>query len=66
MMTLNLLRTSRLNPKLSAYSQLWGLFDFNRTPIAPLGTKLIINENPGPRESWTPRSIDGWYIESTM
>jgi hypothetical protein len=33
--TLNLLRQSRVNPKLSAYAQLNGPFDFNRTPIAP-------------------------------
>ena len=37
-LTLNLLRPSRLNPKLSAYAQLEGAFDFNRTPLAPPGT----------------------------
>ena len=61
-LTLNLLRTSRLNPNLSAYSQIFGSFDFNRTPIAPLGTKLLIHEKPGPRASWSPHAIDGWYI----
>ena len=35
LLTLNLLRPSRINPKLSAYSQLHGAFDFNRTPLAP-------------------------------
>ena len=57
-----MLRTSRLNPNLSAYSQIVGSFDFNRTPIAPLGTKLLIHEKPGPRASWSPHAIDGWYI----
>ena len=33
--TLNLLRPSRLNPKLSAYAQLNGKFDYNRTPMHP-------------------------------
>ena len=65
-MTLNLLRTSRLNPKLSIYSQLWGPFDFNRTPIAPLGTKLLNYEKPGPCEYWAPHAIDGWYIGPAM
>ena len=51
MMTLNLLLTSRLNPKLSAYLSLWGPFDFNRIPIARLGTKLFIHEKPETRES---------------
>jgi hypothetical protein len=32
---LNLLRKSRINPRMSAYAQLNGHFDFNRTPLAP-------------------------------
>ena len=66
MMTLNLLLTSRLNPQLSAYLSLCGPFDFNRIPIAPLGTKLLIHEKPETRESWAPHAIDGWYIRPTM
>ncbi|KAG7366875.1 hypothetical protein IV203_029545 [Nitzschia inconspicua] len=34
-LTLNLLRGSRLNPKLSAWAQLHGTDDYNRTPLAP-------------------------------
>ena len=34
-LTLNLLRPSRLNPRLSAESQLNGSFDFNLTPLGP-------------------------------
>ena len=37
-LTLNLLRASRLNLKLSVYAQLEGTFDFTRTPLAPPGT----------------------------
>ena len=33
--TLNLLRPSRINPKLSAYEFLNGIFDYNKTPLAP-------------------------------
>ena len=40
-LTLNLLRPSRINPRLSADAQLNGIFDFNRTPLAPPGTKVI-------------------------
>ena len=36
-LTLNLLRGSRINPKMSAWAQIHGNFDFNRTPIAPPG-----------------------------
>ena len=38
-MTINMLRRSRINPKLSAYTQTFGMFDYNRTPLAPLGIK---------------------------
>ena len=35
--TLNMLRSSRLNPRLSAYTQLEGSFNFDTTPLAPQG-----------------------------
>ena len=34
---LKLLHPYRLNPRLSAEAQLNGVFDFNRTPLAPPG-----------------------------
>ena len=43
---INLLRPSRLNPRLSAYAQLNGEFDFNRTPTAPPGTRTLVHYNP--------------------
>jgi hypothetical protein len=39
--TLNFLRKSRINPRMSAYAQLNGHFDFNRTHLAPPGTRII-------------------------
>ena len=60
--TLNLLRSSRFNPKLSAYQQLFGNFNFNNTPLAPPGTKILIHETPDVRQTWAPHSVDGWYI----
>ena len=62
-LTLNLLRPSRINPKLSAYAQLHGAFDFNRTPLAPTGTKTIIHDKPARRGSWATRGYEGWYID---
>jgi hypothetical protein len=32
--TLNMLRTSRINPKLSAATHIFGQYDFNRAPMA--------------------------------
>ena len=43
-LSLNLLRGSRTNPKLSTNAQVHGSFDFNATPLAPPGTKIVIHE----------------------
>jgi hypothetical protein len=51
-LTLNLLRTSRINPKLSAHAQIHGIFDFNQTPLAPPGTRVLLHETPNTRTSW--------------
>ena len=61
-LTLNLLCTSRLNPKLSAYAQLEGTFDFTCTHLAPPGTCIIIHEKPTTRQTWAPYGTDGWYL----
>jgi hypothetical protein len=57
-----LLRTSRLNPRLSAEEHLNGTFDFNCTPLAPLGTKVILHKTPQQRRTWAPHSVEGWYV----
>ena len=61
-LTLNLLRPSHLNPRMSAEAMMNGPFDFNRTPIAPLGTKVLVHEKPAVRGTWAPHAIDGWYV----
>jgi hypothetical protein len=60
--TLNMLRTSRINPKLSAATHIFGQYDFNRAPMAPPGTRIIAHENPNRRRTWAPHGQDGWYI----
>lgn len=67
-LTLNLLRPSRTNPKLSGHAHLHdGLFDYNRTPMAPHGIKeVLLHERPEDRGSWSPYSIDGWYIGPSL
>ena len=64
--TLNLLRASRLNPKLSAYAQLFGQFDFNRTPLAPPGTRILSHDKPAKRASWATHGEEGWYLGPSM
>ena len=60
--TLNMMRPSRINPKVSAYTQLEGVFDFNATPLAPPGMRAIVFESPEERQSWSPHGVDGWYV----
>jgi hypothetical protein len=60
--TLNMLRTSRINPKLSAATHIFGQYDFNRAPMAPPGTRIIAHENPNRRRTWAPHGQDGWYL----
>jgi hypothetical protein len=60
--TQNMLRTSRINPKLSAATHIFGQYDFNRAPMAPPGTRIIAHETPSRRKTWAPHGQDGWYI----
>ena len=60
--TLYLLRSSRINPRLSSEAQLNGQFDYNRTPLAPPGTRVIIHDKPSARATWAPHGSKGWYI----
>jgi hypothetical protein len=39
-----------------------GTFDYNRTPLAPPGTKILIHEKPNQRRSWDPHGVEGWYL----
>jgi hypothetical protein len=57
--TLNMLRTSRINPKLSAATHIFGQYDFNRAPMAPPGTRIIAHETPNRRRTWAPHRQDG-------
>jgi hypothetical protein len=60
-LTINLLRNSRLNPKLSAWAFLFGNHDFNKCPLLPPGTKVILHAKPGHRASWAFHGEQGWY-----
>jgi hypothetical protein len=46
-LTLNMLRFSRRHPKKSANQEVYSSFDFIKTPLAPLGTKAQVYNDPG-------------------
>ena len=58
---LNLLRTSHINPKLSAYSQINDPFDFNKTPVTLLGFKIIIHNQADKCHSCAPHGTPGGF-----
>jgi hypothetical protein len=64
--TLNMLITSRINPKLSASTHIDGQYDFNRAPMGPPGTRIIAHETPSRRRTWGPHGQDGWYIGQAL
>jgi hypothetical protein len=61
-LTLNLLRGSRINPKLSAWEQLHGRYDFNATPIAPPGVRVLAHARTGDRGTWATHAFNAWYV----
>ena len=61
-LTLNILRQSRINPRLSAHAQLEGTYDFNKVPLVPPGTKAMIFQPPKVRKTWAPHAKEGWYV----
>ena len=49
---MNLLRKSIANPKNPVQVSLEENFDFNKTPLAPPGTKVVINKKLGKHKFW--------------
>ena len=64
--TLNLLRVARINPKLSAYTYIFGEFNFLATPLAPPGTKIVTHIKPNNRGTWELNGEVGWYVGPSM
>ena len=60
--TLIMLRPSRLNPDVSAYMQVHGNHDFNKHPLAPIGCKIIIHNRTNERSSWSDHGSRGFYV----
>jgi hypothetical protein len=58
--------TTQQNPKILAYTVLEGTFDYNKTPLAPPGMKVIIYEKLLQQKTWDPHGTNGWYLSPTM
>jgi hypothetical protein len=56
--TLNLMRPSCINPRLSHEGQLNRAFDYNRTPLPLTGTKFLVHETPNRCRTWAVHGAD--------
>ena len=64
--TLDLLRNSSVDPALSAYAYHFGPIYFNKSPMAPPGTRVIVNGKPVNHTSWGHHGTPGWYIGQSL
>ena len=64
--TLNLLKTSRTCPKISAYAHLHGTYNFDRTPLAPPGVRELIYNDPDHRASYRVHDDEAYYLGLTL
>ena len=63
---LNILRTSRSNPKLSAHAYLFSQSYFSATPLVPLETKLLAHRNISIRTSLGLNGEGSWVIVPSL
>ncbi len=61
-LTLNMMRASRIDPTKSAHEVIHGKYDWNRYPLAPLGCRAVVYKDGDTRGSWASRGVDGWYL----
>ena len=64
--TLNFLRSSHRQPKLSACACLNGTFDFNQSLLAPPGTHVVVHVTPAQCHNMAPHGIDGWHANPSI
>ena len=66
LIALNILSNYKVNTALSAYAYLYGPYDFNKYPMEPPGTCVIVHEKPGNITSWGHRVTPCWYIGPSL
>jgi hypothetical protein len=61
-LTVNLLRQATINPNISAWEYFNCPFDFNKTPFAPVGCRVLICPKPATCKLWDYRAKQGFYV----
>jgi len=66
-LTLNLLRQSKVAPKISAFAHVHGHHDYIKKPFAPLGCAIKAHVKPDDRcSTWDTRSDAGFSLGTSM
>ena len=50
----------------SAQAYLFGLFDYNKAPLAPPGVKMLAHDKSDQRSSWAPNEKIGIVVGPTL
>ena len=65
-MKVNLLRFSKIHPKVCSWTVLNVAHDFNRHPLVPLGVEIQMLENPDKIKIWGVKSKPGYYVGTSL
>jgi hypothetical protein len=60
--TLNMLCPCCQNPLLLAHKALEGFFSFDATPMASLGTEVLVHIKPNQQQTWGCHASKAWYL----
>ncbi len=63
---LNMMRASRIDPLKSVYEVLYGPYDWNCYPLAPLGCKAVVYKDGDTRGLCASCGVNGWYLGPSM
>ena len=59
---LNFLRQATLEPSRSDWAYFHGPFNYDATPLGPMGCNIISHKKTGTRNSWDFRGTAGWNV----
>ena len=65
-LTLNLLRQSKVTPKISTFAHVHGHHDYMKKPFAPLGCSVQTHVKPDNRRTWDTRADVGFSLGTSM
>ena len=59
-LTFNIHRQATLKPQIFAWEYFHGPFNYDATPLGPMGRKTVIHNNAGNQKSWDQHGHDGF------